>query len=76
MREILQQEKGSSEKRFFHDYAYSLFEKELSNRNLLCTIEDSGELGDMTDKQYRPQFGISNPPKSIVIKYSVQGEFK
>ena len=52
MREILQQEKGSSEKRFFHDYAYSLFEKELSNRNLLCTIEDSGELGDMTDKQF------------------------
>lgn len=52
MREILQQEKGTSEKRFFHDYAYSLFEKELSNRNLLCTIEDSGELGDMTDKQF------------------------
>lgn len=52
MREILQQEKGSSEKRFFHDYAYSLFEKELSNRNLLCTIEDSGELGDMTNKQF------------------------
>lgn len=52
MREILQQEKGSSEKRFFHDYAYSLFEKELSNRNLLCSIEDTGELGDMTDKQF------------------------
>ena len=30
MREIYQLEKGSSEKRFFHDYAYSLFEKNLS----------------------------------------------
>lgn len=52
MREIYQLEKGSSEKRFFHDYAYSLFEKELIDRNLLCTIEDDGKLGDMTDKQF------------------------
>lgn len=52
MREIYQLEKGSSEKRFFHDYAYSLFEKELIDRNLLCTIEDSGELGDMTNRQF------------------------
>lgn len=52
MREIYQLEKGSSEKRFFHDYAYSLFEKELIGRNLLYTIEDNGELGDMTDKKF------------------------
>lgn len=52
MREIYQLEKGSSEKRYFHDYAYSLFEKELSERKLLCTIDDSGDLGDMTDKQF------------------------
>ena len=52
MREIMQQERGSSEKRFFHDYAYNLFEKELSERKLLCTIDDSDEIGDMTDKQF------------------------
>lgn len=52
MREIYQLEKGSSEKRFFHDYAYNLFEKELIDRNLLYTIEDCGELSDMTDKKF------------------------
>lgn len=52
MREIFQQEKGSSEKRYLHDYAYNLFEKELIDRNLLCTIEDCDDLGDMTGKQF------------------------
>ena len=52
MREILQQEKGSSEKRFFHDYAYNLFEKELSDRKLLYVIEDCKDLGDMTGHQF------------------------
>lgn len=52
MREIFQQEKGSSEKRYLHDYAYNLFEKELIDRNLLCTIEDCDDLGDMTVKQF------------------------
>lgn len=52
MRELFQQEKGSSEKRYFHDYAYSLFEKELTERGLLSTIEDCVDLGDMTGKQF------------------------
>ena len=52
MRELFQHEKGSSEKRYFHDYAYSLFEKELTERGLLSTIEDCVDLGDMTGKQF------------------------
>lgn len=52
MREIFQQEKGLSEKRYLHDYAYNLFEKELIDRNLLFTIEDCDDLGDMTGKQF------------------------
>lgn len=52
MREILQKEKGSSEKRFFHDYAYNLFEKEIEKRGLLYTIEDAQELGEMANKPF------------------------
>lgn len=52
MRELFQREKGFSEKRFFHDYAYSLFEKELVDRGLLSSIDDSDDLGDMSSKQF------------------------
>lgn len=52
MRELFQHENGSSEKRYFHDYAYSLFEKELTERGLLSTIEDNADMGDMTGKQF------------------------
>lgn len=52
MRELFQQEKGSSEKRFFHDYAYNLFEKELTDRGLLSTIDDHTKLDDMAGKQF------------------------
>lgn len=52
MRELFQHENGSSEKRFFHDYAYSLFEKELIERGLMSTIEDSVDFGDMLGKQF------------------------
>lgn len=52
MSEILQFERGSSEKRFLHDYAYNLFEKELFERNLLFYIEDSQNNIDLVDKQF------------------------
>lgn len=52
MRELFQQEKGSSEKRFFHDYAYSLFEKELIDRGVLSPIDNCADLGDITNKQF------------------------
>ena len=50
--EIFKLEKGFSEKRFFHDYAYSLFEKELANRELLSTIEDGSDMGNIVNKQF------------------------
>lgn len=52
MSEIFKMEKGFSEKRFFHDYAYSLFEKELADRELLTTIEDGSDFGNISDKQF------------------------
>lgn len=50
--EIFKLEKGFSEKRFFHDYAYSLFEKELADRELLSTIEDGSDMGNIVNKQF------------------------
>lgn len=52
MSEILQIEKGSSEKRFLHDYAYNLFEKELTDRNILFTPEDNEKSLNFGDKQF------------------------
>ena len=52
MREILQINRGSSEKRFLHDYSYNLFEKELFERKLLFTVEDSESTINLSDKQF------------------------
>lgn len=51
MGDILIQEKNSSEKRFLHDYAFNLFEKELEDRDKLYTVSTNDRIENLKDKK-------------------------
>lgn len=52
MGEILTHQHGLSEKRFMHDYAYNLFEKELLDRKLLDIINDYEDVPQLTSSHF------------------------
>lgn len=52
MSQILKSERTESEKKFLHDYAYTLFEKELSERKLLSKLDDTDKDINLQDKQF------------------------
>lgn len=52
MGEILTHQHGSSEKRFLHDYAYNLFEKELIERQLLDIISDNEDVPKLSNTHF------------------------
>lgn len=52
MGEILTHQQGSSEKRFLHDYAYNLFEKELNDRQLLDIITDNEDVSPLSSSHF------------------------
>lgn len=49
---ILTKEKDTTEKRFLHDYAYNLFEKELIKNNLLYTVDNSDTIKELSTKTF------------------------
>lgn len=52
MGDILIKEKNSLEKRFLHDYAFELLEKELEARDKLYTPCKTDTIGDIRDKKF------------------------
>lgn len=52
MGDILTIEKNSLEKRFLHDYAFNIFEKELVNRDMLYTPSDKNNIEDLKNKSF------------------------
>lgn len=42
--DIVASKRGQEERRFLHDYAYTVFEDELSRRKMLTTISGSGDM--------------------------------
>ena len=50
--DILIKEQSSTEKRYFHDFAYNLFEDKLKDNSLLFTVDDKTTLQELSDKTF------------------------
>lgn len=79
MGDILIKEKDSSEKRFLHDYAFNLFEKELEGRGKLYTPTENDIIEDFKDKRFlkikgRVVFNDYKALRETFLKFNSLGE--
>lgn len=79
MGDILIKEKDSSEKRFLHDYAFNLFEKELENRGKLYTVSTNDGIKDLEDEKFvkvkgRLMFNDYTALRNTFLEFNSLGE--